>query len=80
MEAREDQIRDILAGILEKTKEDIPLTAKLTDDLGADSLHKMEFIMALESAFGITIPETEAQKIDCVKDAIAYIGANHPRL
>ena len=78
MKAQEAQIRTILAGILEINTEDIPPKAKLTDELRADSLHRVEFLMALESAFEITIPETEAQQIDSLQDAIDYIGAHCP--
>ncbi|MDE6165520.1 MAG: acyl carrier protein, partial [Muribaculaceae bacterium] len=44
-----------------------------TTDLGADSLDTVELIMALEKEFNISIPEEEANTIQTVGDAIAYI-------
>jgi acyl carrier protein len=43
------------------------------DDLGADSLDTVELVMAFEEAFGIEIPDEDAEKIATVKDAIEYI-------
>jgi acyl carrier protein len=43
------------------------------DDLGADSLDTVELVMAFEEAFGIEIPDEDAEKIATVKDANEYI-------
>jgi acyl carrier protein len=48
--------------------------AKFIDDLGADSLDTVELVMAFEEAFGIEIPDEDAEKIATVKDAVEYIG------
>ena len=47
--------------------------ADLSNDLGADSLDKVEFIMDVEKEFGISIPDEEAEKLRTVGEAIAYI-------
>jgi acyl carrier protein len=47
--------------------------ASFTNDLGADSLDTVELIMELEKEFGVTIPDSDAEKIQNVGDAIAYI-------
>ena len=47
-----------------------------TNDLGAHSLDTVELIMEFEKAFGINIPDDQAEKIATVGDAIAYIEAN----
>ncbi len=46
------------------------------DDLGADSLDVVELIMAFEEAFDMEIPDSEAEKIVTVQDAVEYIK-NH---
>lgn len=45
------------------------------DDLGADSLATVEFVMDLEDEFAIEIPDEEADKIRTVGAAIDYINA-----
>ena len=44
--------------------------------IGADSLDTVELIMEFEKAFGINIPDDQAEKISTVGDAIAYIEEN----
>lgn len=51
-----------------------PEEAKLVDDLGADSLDLVEFVMALEDEFGLyEIPNEEAERIRTVGEAIACV-------
>jgi len=47
--------------------------ASFVDDLGADSLDRVELVMALEEAFGVEIPDADAEKIVTVQDAVEYI-------
>jgi acyl carrier protein len=47
--------------------------ASFVEDLGADSLDRVELVMALEEAFGVEIPDAEAEKIVTVQDAVEYI-------
>ncbi|MCX7909153.1 MAG: acyl carrier protein [Ignavibacteria bacterium] len=48
-------------------------TANFIKDLGADSLDTVELIMEFEKEFGITIEDTEAEKIQTVGDAINFL-------
>lgn len=50
--------------------------ADFSNDLGADSLDKMEFIMDVEKEFGISIPDEEAEKLRTVGDALTYLEKN----
>ena len=50
--------------------------ASFTNDLGADSLDTVELIMEFEKEFNIAIPDDQAEKINTVGDAIAYIENN----
>ncbi|SMF69718.1 acyl carrier protein [Pseudobacteriovorax antillogorgiicola] len=47
--------------------------AKFIEDLGADSLDIVELVMAMEEAFGIDIPDEEAEGIRTVEDAVSYV-------
>lgn len=50
--------------------------ASFTNDLGADSLDTVELIMEFEKEFNIAIPDDQAENIQTVGDAIAYINDN----
>ncbi len=54
-------------------------SASFIDDLGADSLDDVELIMAFEEAFfeGEEIPDSDAEKIQTVEQAIDYIELRH---
>jgi acyl carrier protein len=47
--------------------------SSFVEDLGADSLDRVELVMALEEAFGVEIPDADAEKIVTVQDAVEYI-------
>lgn len=42
-------------------------------DLGADSLDAVEMVMELEEEFDVNIPDTVAERIQTVGDAVRYI-------
>lgn len=48
-------------------------SAKFVKDLGADSLDKVELVMAFEEEFDCEIPDDQAEKIVTVGDAIDYL-------
>ncbi|MDP2721531.1 MAG: acyl carrier protein [Bacteroidetes bacterium GWF2_41_31] len=50
--------------------------ASFTNDLGADSLDTVELIMEFEKEFNLSIPDEEAEKIETVGNAVAYIEAH----
>ena len=47
--------------------------ASFARDLRVDVLEKIEFVVALEVAFGIHISDLEAERIDTVQDAIDHV-------
>jgi acyl carrier protein len=51
--------------------------ASFIDDLGADSLDIVELVMAIEEAFDIEIPDADADQLQTIGDAVAYL---HQRL
>lgn len=52
-------------------------TASFKDDLSLDSLDAVEVVMAIEDEFTIEIPDSEADKILTVSDAVNFI-ITHP--
>ena len=47
--------------------------SKFKDDLDLDSLDAVEVVLALEEEFCIEIPDSEADKIFSIPDAVGYI-------
>lgn len=45
-------------------------------DLGADSFDHLEIIMAVEEEFALTIPDSEAENIHTVQQAVDYLLAH----
>jgi acyl carrier protein len=70
-----DKVKQIIVEQLGVEEAQVEDTASIVDDLGADSLDIVELVMAFEEAFDIEIPDSDAEKIATVKDAIDYIEA-----
>ena len=51
--------------------------ARFKEDLDLESLDAVEVVMAIEEEFAIEIPDSEADKILSIADAIAYVSS-HP--
>lgn len=67
------QVKEIIADKLGVEDSQITPEASFTNDLGADSLDIVELVMGFESAFNISIPDEDAEKIGTVGDAISYL-------
>lgn len=67
----------IIASKLEVEFDLVQPTARLTEDLGADSLDAVQLSFELEKEFGIEITERAAKKLLTVADVISYIQ-HHP--
>lgn len=52
---------------------DVTPQANLVDDLGTDSLDRVELVMALEEEFECEIPDEDAEKTETVQDAIDLV-------
>jgi len=72
----EAKVRDIIVKQLGVAPEEVTPEASFIEDLGADSLDTVELVMEFEEAFGMEIPDEEAEKITKVGEAIAYIKKN----
>jgi acyl carrier protein len=74
MASVEERVKQIIVEQLGVDEGEVTPSASFVDDLGADSLDTVELVMAFEEAFGIEIPDEDAEKIATVKDAVEYIG------
>ena len=71
-----EEAKNVVAEQLHVEKDIITESSKFVDDLGADSLDIVELVMALEEKFDIEIPDSDAEKIVTLKDAVDYIENN----
>ena len=72
----EQQIFDRIVTIIqERQGEDFVVTENLSlkDDLNADSVDLMEFILTIEDEFGIEIDDEEIDNLQSVADVLAII-------
>jgi len=76
MADQSEKVREIVARELSVDLDQVTVDASFMDDLGADSLDTVELVMAFEDAFGVEIPDEDAEKIRTVRDAIEYVNAN----
>jgi acyl carrier protein len=68
------KVKEIIIDKLGVEESQITPEASFTNDLGADSLDIVELVMGFESAFQISIPDEDAEKIGTVGDAINYLN------
>lgn len=73
MASIEDRVKQIVVEQLGVEESEVSNKASFVDDLGADSLDRVELVMAFEEAFEVEISDEEAEKISTVQDAIDYI-------
>ena len=54
-------------------KSELTLDTSFVNDLNADSLDTVELVMEFEDEFELSIPDEEAEKIQTIGQAVAYI-------
>jgi len=67
------EVRDILVFHLGADERRLTDDARLTEDLGADSLDVVEIVMSCEEKFAIAIPNRVATRLTTVGDAVRFI-------
>ena len=69
----EERVSQLIVDQLGVSMEEIKPEVSFLDDLGADSLDIVDLVMAMEEEFDIEIPDDDAEKIQTIGDAFAYI-------
>src|SRR5437764_15456802 len=72
----EERVIEIVSEQMGVAKDQVTRQTSFVNDLGADSLDTVDLVMEFEEEFDITIPDEEADKIQTVGQAIAYIEAH----
>ena len=76
MSSISERVIDIVSEQMGATKDKIKPETSFINDLGADSLDTVELVMEFEDEFDLNIPDEDAEKIQTVGDAIAYIESH----
>lgn len=66
----EDDIRSLVAEILERDPGQLDPDARLVEDLGMDSMMALEIVASLEKRYKIRLPEQELQEVKTVNRVI----------
>jgi acyl carrier protein len=69
-----NKIAEILADRFELKTEQITNTLNFKEDLNADSIDIVEFVLELEDTFGAEITDEAAENLVTVGDAVDYIS------
>ncbi len=78
MDDIEARVKRITTEQLDVSEDELTPGADIEHDLGADSLDRVELTMALEEAFGIEIPDEDAERIRTVQQVIDYVKSHLP--
>lgn len=68
-----EKVKALIVDQLGVDDDEVTQEATFRDDLGADSLDQIELTLACEEAFGIEIPDADAEAITRVRELVAYI-------
>jgi acyl carrier protein len=71
-----DKVIDIVCEQMGASRDKVTNETSFINDLGADSLDTVELVMEFEDEFDLNIPDEDAEKIQTVGDAIAYIESH----
>lgn len=65
----------VIANHFEIDADKVTDTMSIKDDLNADSISVMEFVLELEDEFGTEISDEDAEQIETVGGAVDYISS-----
>ena len=69
-----EKLKEIIADIMKIDVDGVTEESRLKEDLKADSLDKINMLMALEEAYDIEMDEDEALAFKTVGDVVGYLS------
>ena len=73
MASLEQKVKSLIVEKMGVEESEVTDAAHFTNDLGADSLDKVELVMEFEKEFNVSIPDDQAENIHTVGDAISCL-------
>lgn len=67
----ENEIRNLIAEIIEEDPSRVTLDARFFEDLDMDSMMALEIMAAMEKKYKIIIPEDKLTELTCLRDTVA---------
>ena len=77
-EGMQAKVKQIIVDQLGVDANEVTEAASFVDDLGADSLDTVELVMAFEEEFDVESPDEDAEKLQTVGQALAYLREKLP--
>ena len=71
MQDLENEIRNLIAEIIEKDPAEVTADAKFFEDLGVDSMMALEIMAGIEKKYKIAIPEEKLTQLTTLRETIA---------
>ena len=71
-----EKVKTLIVNELSVDASKVTMDATFESDLGADSLDAIEMITAVESEFGVTIPDEEAMNLRTVGSIVEFVEKN----
>lgn len=71
-----DRVVSVVKNFAKVDASKVSPTSAFGADLGLDSLDTVEVVMAMEEEFAVETPDAEADKIQSIPEAVAYLSAN----
>lgn len=74
----EDRLRKRIVEAFDLSANEVQLTSRLVEDLGADSLALVELVLSAEDEFNLDIPDEDTELLRTVGDAVEYLKKRLP--
>lgn len=68
------QVKEIISKKFNVPLDTITSETRLVEDLRVDSFGAVELMFELEETFGLSIPDSDIQRVRCVKDIGLYLA------
>jgi acyl carrier protein len=70
-----EELRAVVAGVLDVDVDEVGDDTDFVDDLEVDSLMALEVVVVLEKKYGVKLQESELKRITCLRNAHELLSA-----